>query len=1116
GGHWWTSGDGYGWKYGYGGTGGYGRVQGGSGWNGGARYGDGSYSMQGSGNCAGGSAGTTGGASSAQLLSPSAAITNYINKFGSSASSMTALVTNRAAIYSDANIATNRTNYTNLVNAYNGLTGVQKMIRDVLIEPAYATGTARNTVTDFMIDVNAAYDVVTYDAPHLQVLHQTMLTAMGYSNTSDWKHMPDSYTIPSLVTDQEYATYSSLYSTISTYLGYVKNDVDNASSGSQTGTQGQREYYYLVSEYGLRQWSYYETVLLRIQEQLDRQKVRQVKARDAALIDEIDQYALTVTNDQPHYFSGDSSTALTNTRAQSVMGTLRGDYESLTNGTFLSYIVAEVMAETSPTRAMTTAEIGIHADRLKDELAVRNYEPRAATWIAWYTAQNNVNLATQSDASIESMIVNAKNQRNSAWAGYVDLRDNYTNSGEAAYGTAQANEVFYDDINSRSTDADFEALIDKEFAELFSRLRPEVNRVYEIYAQYNSVDSRNFAWLIYEIPTLKNNYTSLYNFLVATTYGSNGLNRMNNASYGVNGAKSVKAEWDMMASLLQQAQAVRDSRRDPTRLNKEITDTNYYTVREGDSELDLARETGEDYYVTNTRVSSSIAQIDNFLTGGDFANKLLDLTKEDGTAYTNTSGQPVANLSELIDAVMRDKLYSDKIINMIVGLLYPNVTSTVMYQIYKNLFGPDGKLAGGSMYLGDFSVSKDILFTTAKAGIDGLRIYAFLNGKSYDGHASAKLPDLLKSAGLYIYPATLAEKISSTFPAKGQLQSAANWTGNSGDIYSGYLGGITGDWCHTNMSTGEIDAYNPGIFATTATDEYDVGDCTLVWNINGSKDRFQTALGNIFDSLLPVLQLALGGKPNYQASLSNVLVARADGEAWGKYGVSVSANLDGSAAYNVNATATITAKQNGATLNGYNNILAPLFEALGVTDYSGGNNVSLSNPGSNGSGASYAASIINPIQALINQMSNSPVDKILSILPNIAYFLSYGMIEPLLSGIVLDVNLNITNIDIDLDLSSGWQALVNVIEVFWDIEDFIAGKLRDAVNGFLSDPIQLNLSGFINLAELLDCNDITNVNSILKSVLAKADNPNLQALVDSLPFIDVGQLMSMGSFTKSA
>ncbi|MCR5689977.1 MAG: hypothetical protein K6G71_06975 [Clostridiales bacterium] len=1029
---------------------------------------------------------------------------------------MTTLVSDRGAVYRDPDIHSHRQEYENIITAYNQLNGVQKMLRDVIIEPAYATGNASNTVTDFMIDVRTADDVVNVDAPHLKVLHQSILTAMGYSDTSNWKSMPGSYTIPTLVTDQEYATYSSLYSTISTYLGYVKSDVENASSGSQTGTQGQREYYYLQTEYGLKAWNYYETVLLKIQEQLDRQKVRQIKARDAALIDEIDQYALTVTNDQPHYFSGDAGAALTNSRAQSVMGTLRGDYESLTNGTFLSYIVAEVMAETSPTRAMTTAEIGIHADRLNDELKVRNYEPNAAQWIAWYTSQNNVVLATASDATIESMISSAKTQRNAAWNGYVDLYNNAT-SGEAQYGPEQANEVFYDDVTGRSTDADYEALIDKEFEELFSRLRPEVNRVYEIYAQYDSVDSRNFAWLIYEIPTLKNSYTSLYNFLVATTYGSNGLDRMNNASHGVNGAKSVKAEWDMMASLLQQAQNVRDSKQDPTRLNKEIAGTQHYTVREGDSELDLAREDGEDYEVTNTRVSNSIAQIDNFLTGGDFANKLLNLEKADGTAYTNTSGQPVANLAELIDAVMRDKLYSDKIINMIIKLLYPNVTSTILYQIYSRLYGPEGILDNYA-YRAEIDQIKtiDLWLTTVDIhyGVRDLAVYLYLNGKSYGGHQSLPLPQLLKNAGLYLYPSTLAEKINSTFPAKAQLQSAASWSGNSYD-FNPYFAGIPGDWCHTNLSTGEIDAYNPTIFAATETDEYEVGDCKLVWNINGSKDRFELALADIFESLLPVLQLALGGKSEYTASLNNALVVEADGEAYASR--LASANFNNSSAYNVRANAKITAKQNGETLNGYNNILAPLFEALGVTDYTaGGYNVTLSNPGGSGSGADYARSVINPLQALINQLSNSPVDKILSMLPNVAYFLSYGMIEPLLKGISLSIKVNLDGLDLSLDLGNFLDALVDLIGPIWDAEEFVAGKINEAINGFLADPFEIDLSGLIDLAELLDCNDITNVNSILKSVLAKADNENLQALVDSLPFIDVGQLMSMGSYVKNA
>ena len=56
-----------------------------------------------------------------------------------------------------------------------------------------------------------------------------------------------------------------------------------------------------------------------------------------------------------------------------------------------------------------------------------------------------------------------------------------------------------------------------------------------------------------------------------------------------------------------------------------------------------------------------------------------------------------------------------------------------------------------------------------------------------------------------------------------------------------------------------------------------------------------------------------------------------------------------------------------------------------------------------------------PIYVLIKKVANKPIASVMDILPNVAYFLSYGLIEPLLENIATSISLyaEITKLDIN-------------------------------------------------------------------------------------------------------
>lgn len=180
------------------------------------------------------------------------------------------------------------------------------------------------------------------------------------------------------------------------------------------------------------------------------------------------------------------------------------------------------------------------------------------------------------------------------------------------------------------------------------------------------------------------------------------------------------------------------------------------------------------------------------------------------------------------------------------------------------------------------------------------------------------------------------------------------------------------------------------------------------------------------------------------------------------------AKVENMATGSVTIFITITlnvALQLGASANsGYANMLAPVFEALGATDFPSAKEVE-----------SYtdlydvAKAIFEPIFSIVDKIAEKPVDSIVSILPNLIYALSFDMVTPI---------LNMLKTTISYDASA------------------------DLVGSVLSDGVSISVGDMLDIKEAFGLD------------LSKGLDGILELLGLDLPEIDVGTLATAGTLTE--
>lgn len=424
---------------------------------------------------------------------------------------------------------------------------------------------------------------------------------------------------------------------------------------------------------------------------------------------------------------------------------------------------------------------------------------------------------------------------------------------------------------------------------------------------------------------------------------------------------------------------------------------------------DIVRDGADDnYYVTEKVMNDTVDRLDNFITSRDFGALIGLVDTEDEDTYVD--------LATYVEQMLNEMLYNDALINTLVGAIYPMVVdllNTELVGMLADMGTNDNPAASACIDIGEMT------------GGDGSgHLYVYMDDDLFNGqHKQRNLDEVLADAGLYVYPQTLADSLLMSNPVA---------FGVGTPIYTA-LKAAGRDW------TKLVCADDP----ETPEDETKVLE--FEWGVYDA-ETFTDTLAVVFDSLLPLLNAVLTGTA-FNETLANAAYAYSTDTKYivnvGKLAVFGDLNL----------------QIPGLTV--YNDVLKPLFTILGVEN--------IPTLKSGASGDDIAKAIIEPLLGVIERVLANPISEVLSILPNLVYFVSMDSVQEILNSLNISLHLKI-EAEVDKDNSG-------------TLVDLLGGTLLSLLGDKLAFDVELAIADLIDLYDMLGF-EISDFNEILKFATA--------------------------------
>lgn len=320
-------------------------------------------------------------------------------------------------------------------------------------------------------------------------------------------------------------------------------------------------------------------------------------------------------------------------------------------------------------------------------------------------------------------------------------------------------------------------IIDDYIARLYktilARLESEVGTAVGYYDAYGEVNLSNFTAIKDAIGKVE---TSIWDYL-----------NKNNSSII---SSQLRSDYNRLSSLLTMYESFVKSGGLSNFKQQHLHDGNGIYMTRDVTDEDLARKSGEEYNVTEDVVNETITKLDKFLTSSDFTN-LINIDAD--------------NLSDYIKQVLADNLYTNDFVNMLMGVLYPELVKA-LEDLYNNQLPR--------------SVNVDVVGNVS------------ISYKS--------LTNIISDLGIGLYPNQVANYIDGYSSVKNALSSAGtNWNALKKD------GKLTLDW--------GIDSIKPEDYSSTAD------------FINAKKTKFMNAMSESFDAILPLIRVLLADWDGFSA-----------------------------------------------------------------------------------------------------------------------------------------------------------------------------------------------------------------------------------------------------------
>lgn len=376
------------------------------------------------------------------------------------------------------------------------------------------------------------------------------------------------------------------------------------------------------------------------------------------------------------------------------------------------------------------------------------------------------------------------------------------------------------------------------------------------------------------------------------------------------------------------------------------------------------------YKVDNTKITSIVNTIDDLLKSERVGAVLKTFLDFSDPKYADKSfyGTDPKTAQEVIQLFIRDYVYSDNIINMLIGMVYPMISNLLDANVTDALLPS----------LGLNSTVVDLINYAVENSYDAKGLHGFLN-------------TTLAMIGVSVTPAGIA-KLWNQF---GYINESTNpgWSAVFKRNHDILMNARGGDYYQT---FGGVRYYGIG----AQNDSYygdrwrDVDTSKLVWGINGDKNKFQTVLCGV---LLPVVSLLCGLLGNQQFKVM-------DGSD--HYGIPVKAVVIGVPIW-------VFASVENTTL--YNDVLLPLLESLEIPNLTSGRNFEAAAAAANTeSGRNpdsvqvFLNTILNPLLNWVeNTLLADPIKTILKVLPNLSYYLTSGALLSSINNVNIPIRISI-------------------------------------------------------------------------------------------------------------
>ena len=427
----------------------------------------------------------------------------------------------------------------------------------------------------------------------------------------------------------------------------------------------------------------------------------------------------------------------------------------------------------------------------------------------------------------------------------------------------------------------------------------------------------------------------------------------------------------------------------------------YYAKRDGRAD-DLLRDpanAADTFTVYDETIRTVIAKIDGYIASPEAVALIAKLLPESfGIEVRDYNNDGKTAMFDLLMSVLMQKLLSDDLINRIFAMIYPTVTG--LSQTVKDLFNSDDvkKLVqdmGGGRYQINLLKVLFKLFDAESSYSDTLNdvLDALSIGGTFDfyldGGKAKKFKTLLTDAGFSFWPSQVAALLEQADREK-YSDIIATLKNCPGDL-----------WRYAGDSEGNLN---------------------FQWKME-SFDDFKQVLSVIFSSLAPMLEMLFAGSLNQYKSLD---LSNATYISMLVSAILVQVPLSTDAGIQLDFDA----------FHFYEDVVVPIFEALGINDFvlSDGTEapgyefqtITFSSTNTVDNVRQVVDGIVDPLMVLVQQFVSHPIEKLLSVLPNLALMLENSALLELFD---LDVVYDMyAKADFHMTIGGFFDGLADIIE----------------------------------------------------------------------------------------